>query len=283
MRDDQPQILTINAGRASFSFRMRELWQYRDLVLLLAKKTFIIRYKQTVLGVFWAFLRPLITACILTVTFSRIVGIDTGGVPGLLFYLCGNSLWSFFAEALRSNANTFTANVHLFGKVYFPRLAVPISNLLVSVLTFGIQMLLLLAFLLVYLLRGEVTPVYTGWLLLPFLVLQLGILGMSVGVVVSSLTTRYRDLAMLVDFLVQLWMYLSPVLYPVSFVGSPALRKLLYLNPVTMPMEGFRRFFLGQGSSNPMAWAWSLGVTLLLAFLAQRLFFRIESDFMDTV
>ena len=281
--EPEGRTMLISAGRPPLKGRLRELWQYRDLVLLLAKKTFIIRYKQTVLGVFWALLRPLISALVLSLAFGRIVGVSTGGIPGLLYYLCSYGLWGFFAETVRVNAGTFTDNAPLFGKVYFPRLAMPLSNLLVSLLTYGIQMLLLLALLLAYVLAGKVQPRWELWLLLPLLLIHLGMLGMSIGVIVSSLTTKYRDLALLVDFAIQLWMFVSPVVYPMSAVQGPALRRLLYLNPVTAPMELFRLAFLGQGSFSAWALLFSLTVTILLAIAAQRLFFRIERDFMDTV
>ena len=281
--EDQIPEIVITGKNLPFSFRAAEMWRYRDLVLLLAKKTFIIRYKQTVLGVLWAVLRPLITAMIMTVAFGRIVGIDTEGVPGPLFYLAGSALWGFFAESIRTNAGTFTDNAALFGKVYFPRLAVPASNLLVSLVTFGIQMVLLVLFLLYYTLRGVVVLRPAGWLLVPLAVLQAGVLGVSVGVIVSSLTTKYRDLTMLVDFGIQLWMYLSPVVYPVSYVKNGALRSLMWFNPAAAPIEAFRGLLLGRGGPPAGAWIGSVLFTVLAAVIANLLFFRIEKDFMDTV
>lgn len=282
-REGQEPEVVITGGQLPLSFRAREMWRYRDLILLLAKKTFIIRYKQTVLGVLWAVLRPLITALILTVAFGRIVGVDTGEVPGLIFYLSSYALWGFFAETIRTNAGTFTDNAALFGKVYFPRLAVPASNLLVSLLTFAIQMVLLLIVLAWYVLRGSLHPLPAGWLLLPLVVLQTGVLGVSIGIMISSLTTKYRDLTMLVDFGIQLWMYISPVVYPLSFVKSPALRRLLCFNPVSAPLEAFRALLLGEGSVSTGAVAGSIAFTLAAALVANVLFSRVEKDFMDTV
>ena len=281
--NQQTQRLVITPEGIPVSFRWMELWRYRDLILMLAKKTFLVHYKQTILGPLWALIKPLITALVLTVTFQQIIGVDTGGIPAFLFYLCGYSYWLFFAEIVSTNARTFTDNAYVFGKVYFPRMAVPLAELLVSLLDCVIRMGLLIVLLLISALRGSATINMSHWILLPLLVLQVGVLGLSVGVIVSSLTAKYRDLVMLVGFALQLWMYLTPVVYPVSQIRNPVLQKLLWCNPMTAPTELFRAFFFGTGTINITAELVSLGVTAGLAVLAVFLFAKIEQDFMDTV
>ena len=270
------------AGRRT-KVDLREVWQYRDLILLFARKEFALRYKQTILGPLWAFIHPLLSSIVLTVAFSGIVRVDTEGVPHLIFYLVSNSLWSFFSGCLRSNARTFTGNAYLFGKVYFPRLTVPISNMLVSLITFGIQTLITLAFLAFFVLTGQVRPVWALWPLLPLLLLMLGVLGVGGGIIISSLTTKYRDLVLLLDFGVQLLMYISPVVYPVSLLSKPGLRALMLLNPVTMPMEWFRGILLGRGTLDGRYLAASAVLTAAIAILGVRVFTRVERTFMDTV
>lgn len=283
MKNEPETERWIEAGRLPLTQQLRELTEYRELIVTMAKKNFAIRYKQTVLGAAWAFLRPLITALVLVLAFGRILRLPSDGLPGLLFYLCNTAVWSFFAETVRVNAKTFLSNAALFGKVYFPRLVMPLSDLLFDLVTFGIQILMVLLFLAVYLLRGEVHVSPLWWPLLIPLSLQIGLLGMSTGIIVSSLTTRYRDLVMLVEFAIQLWMYLTPVVYPLSNIENGAMRILLLLNPMTMPMECFRRILLGKGTLSGPGIVWSAAFTVLAAAAALRLFTRVERTFMDTV
>ena len=273
----------IETGHIPLRQQLRELTEYRELIVIMAKKNFAIRYKQTVLGAAWAFLRPLITALVMAVAFGRILRLASDGLPGLLFYLCNTAVWGFFAETVRVNAKTFIANSGLFGKVYFPRLVMPLSDLLFDLVTFGIQILMVLVFLVFYLPGGKlhINPLF--WPLLIPLSLQIGLLGMSTGIIVSSLTTRYRDLVMLVEFAIQLWMYLTPVVYPLSQIEDGTLRLLLMLNPMTMPMECFRRVLLGRGTLSGPGIIWSLAFTFFAAVCALRLFTRVERTFMDTV
>ena len=283
MRNGAETERWIEAGHIPLKQQLRELTEYRELIVMMAKKNFAIRYKQTVLGAAWAFLRPLITALVLMLAFGRILRLPSDGLPGLLFYLCNTAVWGFFAETVRVNAKTFIANSGLFGKVYFPRLVMPLSDLLFDLVTFAIQILMVLLILVFYLLRGEVQVNLLCWPLLIPLSLQIGLLGMSTGVIVSSLTTRYRDLVMLVEFAIQLWMYLTPVVYPLSNIENGAMRTLLLLNPMTMPMECFRRVLLGKGTLSVPGIVWSLAFTLFAAVCALRLFTRVERTFMDTV
>ena len=193
--------ITSKAGR--FSLNLKEVWQYRDLIILFTKRSFKLTFKQTVLGPAWIFLTPLITSIFHTLIFGEIAGFGTDGIPKILFYFTSTALWTFYGSCITQNANTFTANANVFGKVYFPRLTIPVSNLLSALNRFGVQMLLVGCFWLIFLIKGEVHPNWAFWPLIPFVLLQLGMMGLGVGIIVSSLTTKYRDLSILVGFGVQ--------------------------------------------------------------------------------
>lgn len=276
------QHIHISAKHRLFDLHLGELWQYRDLVWLFTRRSFIVPYTQTVLGPLWLFINPLLTSLTYVILFGSIAGLSTGGVPQLLFYLSGHAMWSFFAANVTKNAETFTENANLFGKVYFPRLVMPVSNVLSNLIRFAIQMLMVLALLAWYVSRGMVSPHWEAWGLLPLVLLQLGVLGMGVGILISSLTTKYRDLRVLVDFGVTLWMYATPVVYPLSAV-KPELARLIVYNPVTAPMEQFRYALLGVGvvDSGMLAWSWAL--TLAVGLLGVVVFNKIERTFLDTV
>ena len=266
-----------------FSLNLKEVWQYRDLIVLFTKRNFQVRYKQTVLGPAWLFINPIISSLIYCFIFGGIAGISTGEVPQLLFYMAGNAIWTFFSSSVNRNASTFTSNAAVFGKVYFPRLTTPISNVLTSVLEFGIQMILVLLFLIYYAIIGAVHPNLLAWLLVPVVLLHLGVMGMGCGVIISSLTTKYRDLSILVTFAIQLWMYITPVVYPLSQAGNGWLRTILLINPVTAPVEVFRYAVLGQGEILPLAQAWSWAFTMIVALVGIMIFNKVERTFMDTV
>lgn len=266
-----------------FDIDLKEVWRYRDLIWLFTKRTFVLRYKQTILGPAWVILQPLMTTLIFTVVFGGIAGIPTDGVPQILFYMGGNTVWGFFAACLNGTASTFTGNANVFGKVYFPRLVSPISTVLSSVVDFLIQLAMFLVFWVYFLVTGQVSPNYMGILLLPLLLAYLGMLGLGFGIIVSSLTTKYRDLAMLVTFGVQLWMYITPVVYPVSTLGNGGLYTLVMANPVTCAVETFRWAFLGEGVVNPMFWGISVAVMALVVFFGVIIFSKVEKTFMDTV
>ncbi len=273
----------LKAKAGLFDLNLKELWQYRDLIGLFTKRNFLLVYKQTVLGPAWIILQPLLTTLIYTVVFGGIAGISTNGVPQILFYMAGTALWTYFSQCLTKNAATFTANAHLFGKVYFPRLVIPVSTVLSAAINFGVQLLLFCGFWIYYVIRGDVAPNYIGILLLPVLLLYLGILSMGLGIIISSLTTKYRDLSMLVTFGVQLWMYVTPVVYPVSTVTNEMLRTLIHLNPVTCAVETFRWAFFGTGEISLSYWGVSAAVMALVAVLGVIVFSRVEKTFMDTV
>ena len=273
----------ISARHRMLDLKLKEVWQYRDLILLFTKRSFVVKYKQTILGPAWIFLNPLFSSIIYSVVFGGIAGIETEGVPGMLFYLCSNAVWLFFSTCVVSNARTFTENANVFGKVYFPRLTMPISNMLSAVIQFVVQMILVFFFLAWFLIRGEVSPNWTGWLLIPLVLLHLGMLGMGCGIIVSSLTTKYRDLAVLVDFAVQLWMYATPIVYPLSMLEGGWMRTVLLINPVTAPVELFRYAVLGQGAVMPGALALSWAITIAVLMIGIIIFNKVEKTFMDTV
>lgn len=262
---------------------LKEVWKYRDLIILFTKRSFIVTYKQTILGPAWLFLNPLISSLMYAFVFGGIAGIGTDGIPSILFYLAGNAIWNYFATSLTANASTFTGNASVFGKVYFPRLTVPISNVFSNIIRFGIQMILVLLFLAFYVFTGVVHPVWWAWLLIPVVLLHLGIMGMGFGIIISSLTTKYRDLSVLVGFGVQLWMYITPIVYPLSTLGDGWMKKILLINPVTAPIEVFRYAVLGKGSIYPFFLAISWIITLMVAFVGIIIFNKVEKTFMDTV
>ena len=273
----------ISSKHRLLDLNLKEVWQYRDLIWLFTRRTFVVTYKQTILGPAWIFLNPLISSVIYAFVFGGIAGIGTDGVPSILFYLAGNAIWSYFASCVTKNASTFTANAGVFGKVYFPRLTMPISNVLSSGIQFGVQMLLVLAFLLFYVVTGEVNPNWGAWLLVPVVLLHLGVLGLGCGIIISSLTTKYRDLAILVNFGVQLWMYITPVVYPMSQLGGGLMKTVLMINPVTAPVELFRYAVLGQGAVMPQYLILSGAVSIAVLLIGIIIFNKVEKTFMDTV
>ena len=265
------------------NLNLKEVWQYRDLIYLFTKRNFVVSYKQTILGPAWIFLTPLFSSIVQAFVFGGIAGIATDGVPMLLFYLCSNAIWAFFSSCLINNASTFTANAYVFGKVYFPRLTTPISNVLSSMIRFGIQMILVMAFMVYFLIHGAVAPNWGAWVMVPVELLHLGILGMGFGIIISSMTTKYRDLTVLVDFGVQAWMYLTPIVYPLSTVTEGWMQKLLMLNPVTSAVEMMRYAILGKGTLDWGYYGLSWMVTIVVAILGIMIFNKVERNFMDTV
>lgn len=266
-----------------FDLKLKEVWRYRDLIWLFTKRSFVLTYKQTVLGPAWIFINPILTSIIYNFIFGTVAGMDTDGIPQILFYLTSTAIWTFFSTCLTKNASTFTANAAVFGKVYFPRLTTPISNVLSSAIQFGIQMIMVFIVLGYYLFTGEVSPNWGAWILIPVILLQLGMMGMGFGLIVSSMTTKYRDLSVLVGFGVSLWMYATPIVYPLSQLGDGFLKKILMINPVTAPVEMFRYALLGQGTIEPLFVAISWIFTFAVMIFGIMIFNKVERNFMDTV
>ncbi|MBQ4227934.1 MAG: ABC transporter permease, partial [Clostridia bacterium] len=266
---------------------LKELWRYRDLTYLLARRTFVAMYKQTILGPAWALLQPLLTTGIFTVVFGMLVGIRTEGPSAFLFYLCGSVPWNFFARCLEKTAQTFTDNEKLFGKVYFPRLCAPIATVLVTLINFAIQgAFFILCLLIGKFISGLSLSVSWGLIALtPLVVLEMALLGLGAGIAVSALTVRYKDLALLVGFGVSLWMYISPVAYPASVLKEsyPLLKTLLMLNPMTPIIEFFRAAYLGTGQFSALWLLISCSMTLIVFLLGLMLFNRVEKTFADVI
>ena len=273
----------ITAQHRWFDFNLKELWQYRDLIGMFVKKDFALIYKQTILGPAWILLNPFITTVIYTIVFGNIANLSTDGIPKLLFYMAGNALWSFFAECINKTANTFRDNAHVFGKVYFPRLTKPISTVLSAAINFGVQMLMFVCFWVYFIATGQVFPNWLTISALPLVLLVMGGMALGCGIIVSSLTTKYRDLSMVVTFGVSLWMYATPVVYPLSTAADGLLRTALLINPVTPMMELFRYMFLGQGQISMIGLVWSVVFTVIVLLGGILLFNRVEKTFMDTV
>ncbi len=266
-----------------FDLNLKEVWRYKDLIWLFTKRTFVLKYKQTILGPAWLFINPIMTSLIYTFVFGGIAGIETDGVPQMLFYLSGNAIWTFFSTCLTANANAFVANSNVFGKVYFPRLTTPISNVLSSVIQFGIQMVLVIALLIYYLATGAVHPNWLACLAIPFVLLILGVMGLGCGIIISSLTTKYRDLSILVSFGMSLWMYATPIVYPISQIENELFRTILMINPATAPIELFRYALLGQGTISIPGLIFSCAFAAVVTMLGIMVFNKVEKTFMDTV
>lgn len=280
--DHEPWTTIISPHRSWFEFNLSELWRYRDLMLLLVRRDLIAQYKQTILGPLWFVLQPLFTTLVFTVVFGRIAAIPTDGTPDFLFYFAGTICWGYFAGCLTQTADTLSTYAAVFGRVYFPRLVVPISFAVSNICKFLVQLALFLAFLLYYY-RGGASVTVTPWVwALPVLVVYMALLGIGCGLLVASMTTRYRDLAMVAGFGVQLWMFATPVVYPLSQIPG-AYRPYFALNPMTSVVEGFRAGFLGSSSLTPADIAVGGMMTLALLFAGLVLFSRVERTFMDTV
>lgn len=283
MKEDEIWDLDIQPASGFFNLNWREVWHYRDLIALFVRRDIVATYKQTILGPIWFFIQPILTTLTYVVIFGNVAGISTGGVPKILFYLAGITLWNYFQECLMKTSDTFILNQNLFGKVYFPRLASPISVVISNLFKFFIQLSLFLAAWIYYLFTDNdaISPNAT-LLLFPVYVLLMSGLGFSFGVLISSLTTKYRDLRFLIQFGVQLLMYGTPVVYPLAIVPEKY-RLLLLANPITSIVEAFKYSFLGEGY---FSWVWlgySFGFMAVCLFLSILVFNRVEKTFMDTV
>jgi len=274
--------LVITPRKKWYDLQLRDVWNYRDLIAMFVRRDFVARYKQTILGPLWFLIQPLMTSLVFTVIFGNIARLPTDGLPQMLFYMSGNVLWYYFSSCLTSTSNTFTANAHLFGKVYFPRLVMPLSVVISTLITFSIQFVFFLAFLLYFYLRGvEVGLTRWAWAL-PILILLMAGLGLGFGIIISSLTTKYRDLQNLVGFGVNLWMYATPIIFPVSSIPEKW-RWVADWNPVTPIVETSRAGFLGAGDASWARLGYSALFTLVVLFLGVVIFNRVEKTFIDTV
>lgn len=274
--------LKIKPQRNLLDIDLTELWRYRDLIMLFVRRDFVSRYKQSILGPLWFIIQPLLTTLMFTIVFGNIAGIPTDGLPKPLFYMAGIVGWTYFSTCLTSTSDTFISNAGIFGKVYFPRLVSPVSIVISNLIQFVIQFLFLIAFMLFYKISGADFHPNIYILLIPFLIILLAGLSLGFGIIFSSLTTKYRDLRFLLAFGVQLWMYATPVIYPVS--SLPEKYKIfILLNPMTPIIETFRFALLGSGTVNWMHLLYSLGFTVVVLTTGVIIFNRVERSFMDTV
>jgi lipopolysaccharide transport system permease protein len=267
-----------------FDLKLREVWSYRDLLMQLVRRDFVSIYKQTILGPLWFFIQPILTTLIYIIIFNKVAKLSTGDSPPILFYLTGITMWNYLAECINSTSSTFTKNADVFGKVYFPRIIVPISIVISNLLKFGVQLLLLVVFYVFYLIKGVDISIDSSFFLFPFLVILMALLGLGIGMIISSLTTKYRDLTFLVTFGVQLLMYTCPVIY--TFAALPEKYKILILmNPMTSIVETFRYSLLGptSGSFDWMHLAYSSGFAITVILIGIIIFNQIQKSFMDTV
>ena len=265
-----------------FDINLKELVQYKDLIVMFVKRDFKTMYKQTILGPLWIIINPLMTTLMYTIVFGNIANISTDGMPQIVFYMLGTTVWTYFSSCLTKTSSTFTGNAAIFGKVYFPRLVTPISTVISGLINFGVQFLMFLGFMAYFMIKGSPIEPNLWILITPLLLVQLAALALGFGIIISSMTTKYRDLAVLVTFGVQLWMYATPVVYPASQIGGK-LKTLMMLNPVSPIVESFRYAFLGSGS---IPWNYlgiSVVTTLVVLFAGVVLFSRVEKTFMDTV
>ena len=279
---DNETITYIHARNKWFNINFKELWSYRDLVFLFVKRNVTTSYKQTILGPLWIVINPLLSTSVFTVIFGVIAGISTDGMPQFLFYMSGNVLWGFFSNCLNKGSATFLGNARLFGKVYFPRLAIPVSDIMYCLLNYFIQMTMFIGLLIFFTITNPAVQPNMYICLVPVMIIQTGLLGMGVGMIISSITTKYRDLNILVSFGVSLWMYITPVVYPVSRIPD-SLRTLFLLNPMAPIVESYRHAFLGSGSFEMFYWLISLAVTALIVFFGIIVFNKVEKNFIDTV
>lgn len=278
----EKQITVIKPKTGWLEINFREVKQYRDLIFLFVKRNFVVQYKQTILGPLWFIINPLLTTVMFTFVFGTIAGLSTDEVPQFAFYLSGTALWQYFATCLNQTSTTFTGNAHIFGKVYFPRITMPIATVIFSLISFGVVFIMSIITNCIYMLQGaNITPNWSV-ILIPILVIQVAVLGLGFGIIISSLTTKYRDLAVLVSFGVQLWMYATPVAYSKSQL-SPMLCKIVMLNPVSPIICNFRYALLGCGEFEVGYWLISMVVTVVVLAIGIIMFNRVEKTFMDTV
>ncbi len=273
----------IRPGSSWLDLSLRDIWTYRDLVWLFVRRDIVAQYKQTVLGPVWLVLQPLLTTAVFTIFFGNIAGLSTDGLPKLLFYFSGQIVWGYFAAVLNVTSDTFISNANIFGKVYFPRLAVPISVLFSQLFQFGLRIFIFLGFLAFFVLRGAPVRLTSVLLVLPLALLIMMALSLGLGILFSAMTAKYRDLRFLLTFGVQLLMFTTTAVYPLSAMTSAKYRLLVLANPMTSVIECFRRAFMGGGDFQPAYLAYSAVFALVVLAIGVVSFTRIERNFMDSV
>ena len=275
--------LTITPKDKLLAIDWKEIWRYRDMFVLFVDRNFRTAYKQTILGPLWFLITPVLSVIVYVTVFGGIAGIDTDGVPPILFYLLGISVWGYFASCLSATSNSFVSNAGIFGKVYFPRIIMPLVAVTTNLLSFGIQLLIFAAFYIYYAATGTDLVIHWQIVLFPLLIIILAFMAVGFGMIFSSMTTKYRDLQIMLAKIVSLWVYITPVIYPLSMVTNEKLHLAMSLNPVTPVMEAIKYALLGQGQ---FSWLWlgySVVCTLILLIFGLMLFNKVQKSFMDTV
>lgn len=282
---DQDWLFEITPKNKFFSLNLKEVWQYRDLLLLFVKRDVVTVYKQTVLGPLWYLIQPLFTSVTFTIIFNTVAGIHTGSVPPFLFNLAGITVWNYFTACLSGTSDTFKANASIFGKVYFSRIITPLSVVISNLIKFGIQFFIFVAFYLFFYLKGAPLDLTVFVLFFPFLIALMGILGLGLGMLISSMVTKYRDLSYLIGFGVQLLMYLSAVMYPMALIKDkmPDYAWLVQYNPLAYIIETARFMLLGVGNVSVWGLVYTVSITVLVFFLGLLVFNKTEKSFIDTV
>jgi lipopolysaccharide transport system permease protein len=279
--DSSEKTSVILPRKSLLDLRLDEVWHYRDLLVLFIRRDITVTYKQTILGPLWFFIQPLLTTLMFFGVFGKVAGIPTDGVPPILFYMGGITIWNYFSESLRLTADTFIKNAAIFGKIYFPRIISPLSVVASNLVRFGIQFLLFLGLFFYYYFTGSIKPNATLFLL-PVYIVILAFMGLAFGLIISAMTTKYRDLNFLVQFGVQLWMYATPIIYPLTTLPE-TYRKIILANPVSPLVEAFRYGFTGSGLFSISGIIYSAIFTIIIFFFGLMIFNRVERTFMDTV
>ena len=282
--EDDTWDLEIKPQHSVFDLQLKEVWRYRDLMLLFVKRDFAAQYKQTILGPVWHLVQPLLTTAMFLLIFRNIADIPTDDIEPVLFYMSGIAIWNYFAGCLTNTSNTFVANAGIFGKVYFPRLILPLSVVVSNIARLGIQFGLLLVVMFYYALFKN-TPIHIGfsWLLIPVLIVMMAGIGLGLGIIISSLTTKYRDFSVLITFGVQLMMYATPVAYPLSFLQNKSYAWLINLNPISSLVEGFRFAIFNKGHFAIADLTYSFVFMVVVLVVGSMIFSKVERTFMDTV
>jgi lipopolysaccharide transport system permease protein len=284
--ESQQWDLVIKGHTPLFDLKFNDLWRYRDLLFMFVKRDFVSFYKQTILGPLWFFIQPIFTTIVFTFVFGKLAGISTDGVPQQLFYLAGITSWSYFSDCLTKTSTVFKDNASIFGKVYFPRLIMPLSIVVSNLVRFGVQLLLLLfmmGYFYLFPVEGMHFSMTTAIFFFPVLILMMALLGLGIGLIITAITTKYKDLTFLVTFGVQLLMYATTVIYPLSYAKEKGYGTLVELNPMTGIIEAIRYAFLGKGEFDFWSISYSVMVTLVVLFFGILIFNKTEKNFVDTI
>lgn len=275
--------LEIKAKNSLFDLQLKEVWHYRDLMWLFVKRDFIAQFKQTILGPAWHVIQPILTTLMFLLVFGKIAKIPTDGIAPAAFYLAGLTIWNYFSACLTSTSSTFTANASIFGKVYFPRIVIPLSVVLSNMVKLAIQFMLLVVVIIYYHFNGYPIHLTFNLLFIPLIILLMAGISLGVGIIISSVTTKYRDFAVLLGFAVQLLMYATPVIYPLSYLKGKSYKWLIDLNPISSVVESFKYVIFGKGLVEPYSILYSIIFMICSLFFGYLIFNRVEKSFMDTV